>query len=318
MTRTVAGHVPSRSAPMMDEELIQKHMEAHEVALELRLPAPEPESMLELYLPMSFPRKKSGPFEIVTQVSDHFQITSVSHAQLLGVEAVNLNFGQQMEFHVLTGDGAGIMASDKPDEIYIQYIAFHKMHGRVLVGGLGLGMAPNMIAAMPNVESVKVIEKETDIIRLVEGTLDPKITVVQADVFEYAAGLKPGEFDACYYDTWYSTARREWGVSVVPLYRASRKAGIDTLGAWGEHEMVTQLASALYMQAMLEESAWTPRPFWVFVQGLKRQLGSKPPYPGQKERIKELIKLYLYQVGSHEWERTFPWDEFEPPGKDSK
>ena len=50
---------------------------------------------------------------------------------------------------------------DRPDEIYIQYIAFHTMHGRVLVGGLGLGMAANMIAAMPGgIEGVRQLVAE--------------------------------------------------------------------------------------------------------------------------------------------------------------
>lgn len=295
---------------MIDQELVKKHMDAYEIAAELRLSAPDPESMLELYRPMSFPRQKSGPFEIVTQTSDHFQVTSESHAQLLGVEAISLNFGEPVDFHVLTGDGCGIMASDKPDEIYIQYIAFHTMHGRVLVGGLGLGMAANMIASTPQVSLVTVIEKEPDIIQLVEGTLHEKVNVIQADVFEYASGLTAGQYDSAYYDTWYSTARREWGVSVVPLYRASRRAGIETLGAWGEHEMVAQLAAALYMQAMQAESDWTPRPFWVFIQGLKRELGGQPPYLDRKDAIKELIKLYLYKVGTPDWERVFPWDSY--------
>jgi hypothetical protein len=299
-----------------DEKLIQNHMEAYEVAVELRLPAPDPMSMLELYAPMSFPRQKVGPYEIVTETSETFQITSMAHAQLLGVEAVTLGYGQPIDFHILTGDGSGIMTSDKPDEIYIQYIAFHKMHGRVLVGGLGLGMAPNMIAALPGVTSVTVIEKEPDIIQLVGDNLDPKVTVVQDDLFSYVNRAKP-EYDSAYYDTWYSTGRAEWAASVVPLYRASRRLGIETLGAWGEHEMVGQLASALYMQALLKESPPTPRQFWVFIQGLKKELGGKPPYPDSKKaRMKELIKLYLYEVGMPEWERIFPWDDYETQGTD--
>jgi hypothetical protein len=300
----------------MDEQLVQTHMESYEVVLQLRLPAPEPASMMDLYNPMSFPRQKAGVFEIITETSEHFQITSSSHAQLLGVEAVSLNFGRPIDFHILTGDGCGIMASDKPDEIYIQYIAFHKMRGRVLVGGLGLGMAANMIAAKPEVTSVTVIEREPDIIRLVEGNLDPKVTVVQADVFGYVDQITRGQFDSAYYDTWYSTARREWGVSVVPLYRASRTAEINVLGAWGEHEMVAQLASALYMQAMTKESAWTPRPFWVFIQALKKELGDEPPYFEQKAGVKEIIKLYLYDVGMPDWERIFPWDAFREQSKE--
>jgi hypothetical protein len=296
----------------LNDELIEKHIAAYEVGMELKMPAPDPMSMMHLYQPMSFPRQKAGRFEIVTETSEVFEITDVSHAVLLGVDPITLSWGQPMEFHILIGDGGGVMTSDKPDEIYIQYIAFHKMHGRVLVGGLGLGMAANMIAAMPDVSSVTVIEKEPDIIGLIDGTLDPKVTVIQADLFEHIQQLTAGTYDSAYYDVWYSTGRRQWAASVVPLYRTSRRLGIDTLGAWGEHEMVAQLAPALYMQAMLDESASTLRFYWVFLEGLKKELGVKPPYSTrEKDQIKELIRLYLYKVGTPEWERIFPWDDYE-------
>ena len=296
----------------MDEELIEKHMEAHEVGMELKMPAPDPMSMMHLYQPMSFPRQKAGRFEIITETSEVFEITDVSHAVLLGVDPITLSWGQPIDFHILIGDGGGVMTSDKPDEIYIQYIAFHNMYGRVLVGGLGLGMAANMIAAMPDVSSVTVIEKEPDIIRLVDDNLHPKVNVIEADLFEHVKQLTAGSYDSAYYDVWYSTSRREWAASVVPLYRTSRRLGIDTLGAWGEHEMVAQLAPALYMQAMLDESASTLRSFWVLIQGLKKELGGKPPYSTRdKNRIRELIRLYLYKVGTPDWERIFPWDDYE-------
>src|SRR4051812_33502665 len=169
----------------MDDELVQKHIEAYEIGMQLKMLAPDPMSMMELYQPMSFPRQKSGPFEIVTQTEECFEITDVSHAVLLGVDPVTLSYGQPVDFHVLIGDGGGVMTSDKPDEIYIQYIAFHAMYGRVLVGGLGLGMAANMIAAMPDVASVTVIEKEPDIIQLVGENLDGKVNVIEADLFQH-------------------------------------------------------------------------------------------------------------------------------------
>ena len=75
--------------------------------------------------------------------------------------------------------------------------------------------------------------------------------------------------------------------------------------------MVAQLAPALYMQAMLDESPSTLRFFWVLIQGLKQELGGKPPYSTrEKDRITELIRLYLYKVGTPEWERIFPWDDY--------
>jgi hypothetical protein len=77
-------------------------------------------SMMHLYQPMSFPRQKAGRFEIVTETWECFEITDVSHAMLLGVAPVTLSWGRPMDFHILIGDGGGVMTSDKPDEIYIQ------------------------------------------------------------------------------------------------------------------------------------------------------------------------------------------------------
>ena len=62
---------------------------------------------------------------------------------------------------------------------------------------------------------------------------------------------------------------------------------------------------------------WMNRPltlrfFWVLIEGLKKELGGKPPYTTrEKDRIRELIRLYLYEVGTPEWERIFPWDDYE-------
>jgi hypothetical protein len=70
------------------------------------------------------------------------------------------------------------------------------------------------------------------------------------------------------------------------------------------------------MQAMTKESAWTPRPFWVFIQALKKELGDEPPYFEQKARVKEFIKLYLYDVGTPDWERIFPWDAYREQSKE--
>jgi hypothetical protein len=311
LSRTIPAAIFHIDVNGKDDELIVKHIEAYEVGMQLKMPAPDPMSMMHLYQPMSFRRQESGRFKIITETSEVFEITDVSHALLLGVDPITLSYGQPVDFHILIGDGGGVMTSDKPDEIYIQYIAFHNMHGRVLVGGLGLGMAANMIAAMPDVSSVTVIEKEPDIIQLLDGNLDLNVNVIQADLFEHINQLPHGSYDSAYYDVWYSTSRREWASSVVPLYRTSRRLGIQTVGAWGEHEMVAQLAPALYMQAMLEESASTLLFFWVFVQALKKELGGKPPYSArERDRIRDLIRLYLYKVGTPEWERTFPWDAY--------
>jgi hypothetical protein len=61
-------------------------------------------------------------------------------------------------------------------------------HGRVLIGGLGFGLSPLLIAMNPNVSEVVVVELYQDVIDsfLAQGYSNPKITIVQGDIFTYA------------------------------------------------------------------------------------------------------------------------------------
>lgn len=60
-------------------------------------------------------------------------------------------------------------------------------HGRVLIGGLGFGLSPLLIAMKPNVSEVVVVELYQDVIDsfLAQGYSNPKITIVQGDIFNY-------------------------------------------------------------------------------------------------------------------------------------
>lgn len=60
-------------------------------------------------------------------------------------------------------------------------------HGRVLIGGLGFGLSPLLIAMKPNVTEVVVVELYQDVIDsfLAQGYNNPKITIVQGDIFTY-------------------------------------------------------------------------------------------------------------------------------------
>jgi hypothetical protein len=60
-------------------------------------------------------------------------------------------------------------------------------HGRVLIGGLGFGLSPLLIAMKPNVTEVVVVELYKDVIDsfLAQKYHNPKITIVQGDIFTY-------------------------------------------------------------------------------------------------------------------------------------
>lgn len=81
--------------------------------------------------------------------------------------------------------------------------------GRVVTFGLGLGYYAFHAAEKPEVESVTVIEKSPDVIRLFKRVLLPcfphreKIRVIEADAFEYAENRMPQEnYRVAFVDTW--------------------------------------------------------------------------------------------------------------------
>ena len=90
--------------------------------------------------------------------------------------------------------------------------------------GLGLGYYAFMVSEKEEVESITVIEKSPDVIRLFERYILPyfrhkdKVKIVNADAFKYAEDVMPDEkFDLAFVDTW-----RDAGDG-APMYRRMKK-----------------------------------------------------------------------------------------------
>ena len=84
-----------------------------------------------------------------------------------------------------------------------------KAHGKVVTFGLGLGYFTYMVSEKDDVESVTVVEKSENVIRLFEKHILPnfskkeKVRIINADAFEYAENIMPSEkFDYAFVDTW--------------------------------------------------------------------------------------------------------------------
>ena len=91
--------------------------------------------------------------------------------------------------------------SDTATEIFTNVEFISRVHGDVLIGGLGLGIMPKILQELPRVTSVTIIEKESEVISLVEDQLGlPRhIEVIKADVFEW----RPKKtYDVIYLDIW--------------------------------------------------------------------------------------------------------------------
>ena len=104
------------------------------------------------------------------------------------------------EYHKLTHRG-NIIMSNTPDEIMDHYDFIKRATGKVLIAGLGLGMVVKALLEKSEVTKIVVIEKSVDVINLTAKyyTIDARVTVVQADIFEYT----PEEnFDFAWFDIW--------------------------------------------------------------------------------------------------------------------
>ncbi len=147
-------------------------------------------------------------------------------------------FEEEYFFPTVMEDGR-IWMSVAPQEILTIEPAVLRAHGKVLTYGLGLGYFAYMAAIKPEVESVTIVDCNSDIISLFEGhvlpqfgsgkklgndrdalnaknisskkasdtqTLDcaDKITIINSDAFEYADHqMQNGQFDFVYGDIWH-------------------------------------------------------------------------------------------------------------------
>jgi len=285
------------------QELAQARIKGDALTRTLLQKVPNPARLQKYLTPMLFTKRKQGQYKIISQTSDTWEVASLRHAVFFGVKPTKIKFNSPREFHRLTNAGKDTLTSDTPIEIFSQYIEFRKCYGNVLVGGLGLGMAAQMLLNKNDVTSVTVIEKDSDIIELIRDQIDPDIKIIQADLFDYLK--QPLKYDSAYYDIWYGTGESTWHSEVVPLYRLSRKAGITgPLTAWGETEMHAQFIPSLYAYSVINYAhPW--QPYQVFYDAIKKKFGDKPT----DKQLKSAIKLYLNGIGTEKWEKMFEWDK---------
>jgi hypothetical protein len=282
---------------------------------------PDPRSLADLLLtPVQLaPRFRGGhklSYEIYPE-GHCFDIVEMRNSHLTGIPAESVRFEVPVRIHTLKFRGQTV-TTDSPQESYTQYLAYRHCHGHVLVGGLGVGMAPTRLLRKKRVKSVVVVEKSNAVIRMVGSQL-PDLTVVKADLFRYLKnrcyeqqfGRK---FDSAFFDIWSPTEGSVWDAYVVPLRRlVYRNSGPVEVGNWGELEMRGLLREQLFVRSFLHENLSRWRPYWVFLQGLKKLFSLPIPLPRKEsifQKVSESVEMYLNSVGSPEWESLFPWDSW--------
>lgn len=111
-----------------------------------------------------------------------------------------------------------------PNEIETMKQPIQEAFGSVLTLGLGLGYYAFMVSEKEAVQSVTVIEKDIQVIRLFEDVILPqfpnrhKINIVQADAFEYLENsAQRAAYDYVFADLWHDQS------DGLPMYLRLRK-----------------------------------------------------------------------------------------------
>ena len=154
-------------------------------------------------------------------------------------------FTEKFDFPAVLEDGNEWMTLT-PVDLDTCDDAISEAHGRVVTFGLGLGYFAYMASEKIEVESVTVVEKSPDVIRLFEKYILPqfknakKIRIIESDAFEYAENVMPGEhFDFAFVDTWRDSS------DGAPMYKKMKpleRLSVDTkFSYWIENFLISRL-----------------------------------------------------------------------------
>ena len=139
----------------------------------------------------------------------------------LGVTDLN---GQKIAWMSMTPSSANTMTRD-----------IKAASGRCLVYGLGLGYYVYSIASKRTVESVTVIERNPDIIKMwndvISKVLDKrivsKINIIEGDAFEHIDTVTDNDYDFIYWDVWLGTYDVNPYVTAKGLSRRFEKTNVS-------------------------------------------------------------------------------------------
>lgn len=149
---------------------------------------------------------------------DHFTIDPNT---LSGARAM-IRQGIPAGEYVRLTDGFAVVMSNTPMEKRTNRQFVETAHGRVLIGGLGIGMIILAIQDKEDIDEIIVIEKNQEVIDLIQPQLkfNSKVKIVKGDVFTYEP---EGKFNTIYMDIWYTIGSDIYEEEMKPLIKRYRK-----------------------------------------------------------------------------------------------
>lgn len=185
--------------------------------------------------------KKVGEHEVKIEIvpaGKEMTVVSMRNWLMMGYKPQEVRFTEPRPIFKLY-KGTSLLMSDSPQEIFLQYDAYQAAKGRVLMGGLGLGMSANLFAEKPEVTEILVVEISKDVMKLCKPK-NKKIKVINGDIKDFINSSKE-KFDFIYIDIHYSTGCMEYIHTVLPMRKILGKKFPGTPAIfWGEEEMKSQ------------------------------------------------------------------------------
>jgi hypothetical protein len=165
------------------------------------------------YRAVQFPNVREGKWELRTLSYKPYEAFVVSDPHIRTDRRIIPQIGyfeERFDYPCVLEGGREWMLIT-PNEINTMAPHVEAAFGKVLTYGLGLGYFAFMTARKEEVDSVTVVERDADVIALFEGYVRPrlggageKITVVQADAFDFAATeMAKGGYNYVFTDLWH-------------------------------------------------------------------------------------------------------------------
>lgn len=263
-------------------------------------------------------------------------VVSMRNAIFMGSRPASIKFDSPFTIRHLVSKEYGKWMSDSPQEVWQMIELLRKMHGRVLVGGLGLGVFPHLLCTAnvryADVHSVSVVERSKDVQNLITPHIDPLMFHYNYDLFDYLKNyFDRDQYDSAFFDIWQATGEMAWAEYIVPLRRLCRgKIKQRDILCWNEEEMTGQLRRGLPHYAVVDEQSIGTggMPYMECFRTVCRETGVKPTitrehfqnallgvfelqHESEKHPvINRLLQTYL-EPGTSRWEKVFgeTWDK---------
>ncbi|MBR3681515.1 MAG: hypothetical protein IKL79_05885 [Clostridia bacterium] len=249
----------------------------------VRMMDPERYTQNPYYVNIKIPSVKVGDWELKTESYKPYRAVIAGDMEIFPDlrEVPPLGFFEEEFFFPAVLEGGNEWMTLTPVDLDTCEEAIEAARGRVVTFGLGLGYYAYMVSEKTEVESVTVVEKSPDVIKLFKEYILPqfkhgdKVRIVEADAFEYAERIMPSEgFDLAFVDTWRDAS------DGAPMYEKMKRLEPLSAGTkflyWIENFLISRCRAIKYGEIcdMIDaDDANAPKTCAEAVEMLKNPLG---------------------------------------------